>query len=316
VKGALNKTKERRGGQLMPDDYETIAQLHGTSEKNVRFIETSPRYTRYKRLDELKAYIDKDVFSARKEDCLDLPPKVYEKIYVDMTPEQARIYKSLKQDLMAEYADKEVTVANKVALTTRLMQVIGGFFPYQEDEIRYNQYGAYTKPVAAGQLIGTSNAKLDALISDLDEVADGTKIIIWAHFVSELKYLYAHLNDLYDCCLYYGGTPDYERKKIIEDFKSGVYDIFIGNAATAGFGLNLQNATVQYFFSNSFRTEDRLQAEDRSHRIGVKSMVVYKDVIMRGTIDERIYESIKTGRDLNDYFKATSLKALLTDDTE
>jgi len=92
--------------------------------------------------------------------------------------------------------------------------------------------------------------------------------------------------------------------------------VFIGNAQTAGFGLNLQNATLQYFYSNTFRTEERLQAEDRSHRIGVKSTCVYKDVIVRGTVDEKVYESIKAGRDMNDYFKRVSLKELLSDDEE
>lgn len=312
VVSSINKLKEQRGGRLMPDDYEAIAAIRGVSEKNVRFIEQNPVYTRYKRLDELRAYIAKDVFSVRKEDCLDLPPKVYEKIYVDMSAEQARVYKTLKEDLLAQYGDREVTVANKVALTTRLMQILGGFFPYMEEEEHINPiYGKYIKLVGAGMLIGETNVKLEALKADLEEVSEDTRVIIWAHFVPELKYIYDNLRKDYSCCLYYGGTGDMERKQIIEDFKAGKYKIFIGNAQTAGFGLNLQNATLQYFFSNTFRTEDRLQAEDRSHRIGVKSTVVYKDIIMRRTLDERIYENIATGRDLNDYFKQTSLRDIL-----
>lgn len=316
VLSSIRRLQDQRGGKLMPDDYETIAAIRGVSEKNVRFIEQNPVYTRYKRLDELRNYIQADIFSVKKEDCLDLPPKIYEKIYVTMSDEQARVYKNLKQELMAQYEGHEVTVANKVALTTRLMQVIGGFFPYQREETHIHGYTPYTKLVADGALIGKSNVKLEALKADLDEVAEGTKIIIWAHFVAELKHIYDALRKDYKCCLYYGGTPDYERKKIIEAFKRGEYDIFIGNAATAGFGLNLQNATVQYYFSNTFRTEDRLQAEDRSHRIGVKSSVVYKDIIVKGTIDEKIHANISTGRDLNDYFKSVPIAELLKDAEE
>ena len=317
VASTIKRMKEQRGGTLMPDDYEAIATMRGTSEKNVRFIEQHPTFTRFKRLDELRDYMKNDVFSIRKQDCLDLPPKVYEHIYVDMTAEQKRIYKNLKQELMAQYDGKEVTVANKVALTTRLMQVIGGFFPYTEVEQHFDGKEWYEKQVGAGQLIGESNAKLEALKADLDEVDfDVTKVIVWAHFVAELKYIYAELKGAYKCCLYYGGTGDLERKTIIEDFKKGEYDIFIGNAATAGFGLNLQNATLQYYFSNTFRTEDRLQAEDRSHRIGVKSTCVYKDIIVKGTIDERIYANISTGRDLNDYFKSVSLDELFKETEE
>jgi len=312
VLSKINKIKEQRGGQLMPDDFEAIAVMTGTSEKNVRWIEQHPVFTRYKRLDELRDFIRNDVLAIKKEDCLDLPPKVYEYVYVTLSDEQKRVYKNLKQELFAEYDGKEVTVANKVALTTRLMQVIGGFFPYIDTENHFDGKEWVERPVSAGQLIGKTNPKMEALRADLDEVDfDTTKVIVWCHFVAELKYVYAELKATYKCCLYYGGTPDGERKQIIEDFKAGKYDVFIGNTATAGFGLNLQNATLQYYFSNTFRTEDRLQAEDRSHRIGVKQTCVYKDIIVKGTIDEHIYKNIKTGRDLNDYFKSTDLRELL-----
>lgn len=309
---SLGKLKEQRGSAgLMPDDYETVAAIRGTSEKNVHFIEAHPVFTRFKRLDELKEFIAKDVSSVRKEDCLDLPEKVYERILVDMTPEQKRVYTQLKRDLIAQYADKELTVLNKVALTTRLMQVAGGFFPYMEErvEIRGSERVPYMQ--GTSQHIGDRNSKLDAIRADLDEVDDETRVIVWAHFVPELKMLYKALKDDYSCCLFYGGTPDRERSQIIEDFQRGVYKIFVGNPSVAGFGLNLQNATLQYYFSNSFRTEDRLQAEDRSHRIGVKSTVVYKDVIARGTLDEKVHANISAGRDMNDYFKQTSLIDML-----
>lgn len=314
VKRYIKNYKLQKGGILSPVDYEVIGKLHGISLKNIYFIEKQEVYAKYKRLDELKAIIAADTFSVKKADCLDLPPKVYEHIYVDMSKAQKEIYNSLVKDLIAHYKDKELTVLNKISLTMRLMQVVGGFFPFVEPEEHRNANGIYYKYKAAGELIGETNIKLTALLADLEEVdIQETKIIIWCHFVSELKYIYAELKKHYTCCLYYGGTPDLERKQIIEDFKAGKYEIFIGNAATAGFGLNLQNATLQYYFSNSFRTEDRLQAEDRSHRIGVKSTVVYKDIIAKGTVDERVYNNIAVGRDLNDYFKSVTLDDLLTE---
>ncbi len=316
IRGKLKKMKEARGGELMPDDFETVAAICKVSEKNVRFIETHEEYAKYKRLDELKAMISKDVYSIRKEDCLDLPPKVYEKLYVDPSPDQLRIYKQLKAELIAQYDDKELTIQNKVALTLRLMQVIGGFFPYMREQEKIIGQEHYFDMVGDGKLIGEHNPKLDAIMADLEETSDEQRVIIWAHFVPELKHIYDVLRKLYPTCLYFGGTPSAERERIIADFKAGKYKIFVGNAQTAGFGLNLQNATLQYYFSNTFRVEDRLQAEDRSHRIGVQSSVTYKDVIMKGTIDEKVFEHIKAGRDLNDYFKQNTLKQLLSDPEE
>jgi SNF2 family DNA or RNA helicase len=233
-----------------------------------------------------------------------------------MSDEQRRIYKDLKTQLLAQYEDKELTLTNKVSLTLRLMQVVGGFFPFMREQEKIVGDQHYTELVGDGKLIGDKNPKLEAIKADLEEVPDDQQVIIWAHFVPELKHIYQELRRLYPTCLYYGGTRDDERRKITEDFQQGKYKVFVGNAQTAGFGLNLQNATLQYFFSNTFRVEDRLQAEDRSHRIGVKSTVVYKDVIVKGTIDERVFANIAAGRDLNDYFKRNTLRELLKDDEE
>ena len=304
ISGMIKKMKEQRGeAGLMPDDYETIAAIRGTSEKNVRFIEAHPEFTRFKRLDELKTYIAKDVSSIRKEDCLDLPPKVYE---------------TLKHDLIAEYADKELTVMNKAALMTRLMQIVGGFFPYMEEGQKI--VGSERIPIMVGktQPIGEKNAKLEAIMEDIEEFDPSQRFIIWARFRPELQMLYAELKKKYSCCLYYGGTSNYERDKIASDFRQGAYKIFIGNTATAGFGLDfLQTATVQMFYSNSFVTEDRLQGEDRSHRIGVVGpMVLYRDYVMKRTVDEKIFANVKAGRDLNDYFKDISIVDLLKEEEE
>lgn len=312
VKWKLNKLRESRNGELMPDDYEAVAAFTGVSEKNVRFIEHSAEFMRFKRLDEIKEYIAKDVSSVRKEDCLDLPEKIYETIVVDMSAEQQRVYDTLRKELLVEYDGKELSVQNKVALVTRLMQITGGFMPYfgERNVIIGTQHTV--ERTSEAELIGKSNVKLDALIADLDELADDAQVIIWAHFVSELKALYAELSKRYTACLYYGGTSDHDRETIKSDFIAGRYKLFIGNAQSAGFGLNLQVATYQYFFSNTFRTEERLQAEDRSHRIGVRTAVVYKDIVARGTVDEKIYQSIQSGRELNEFFKDTSLYDMLT----
>jgi Superfamily II DNA/RNA helicases, SNF2 family len=316
----LERLRLERNGPLMPNDYETVSVMRGTSEKNVRFIEEHPTYTKYKRLDELRDYVAKDVGAASLDEVAPhMPPKVYETLYVDMSMEQKRVYKSLKEELMAEYAGKYVTVANKLALTTRLQQVTGGFFPYLEEEKHYSPERCewYSKVIGAGQLIGNSNPKFDALLEDLEEVNfDNTKVIIWAHFVPELKYIYEQLKDTYETRLYYGGTPDDERARTIAEFKAGKVDIFVANQATAGFGLNLQLGKLSYFFSNDQVVENRLQAEGRPRRVDVPQVCVYKDVVVRKTYDEKILALIRAGRDMNDYFKDVTVEELLADQEE
>jgi SNF2 family DNA or RNA helicase len=154
-------------------------------------------------------------------------------------------------------------------------------------------------------------------MEDLEEVNfDNMKVMLWAHFVPELKHAYDVLKDTYKCCLYYGDIADKDRARIIAEFKEGKYDIFIGNTATAAFGLNFQIAPLQYYLSNDQQIENRLQAEARPRRIDKMQVCIYKDVIVKHTYDEKVYANIKAGRDMNDYFKNTSVEELLADSVE
>jgi len=290
--------------ELTEQDYERISAMHAVSESVVKFIETQEEYTTSRNMDRLRALMSPCTMSIKKEDCLDLPPKVYTTISVTMTSEQKGLYDKLKEDLRAEFKDKVLTVTNKLTLTTRLLQLCGGFFPYKDEA---NQ--SMSKPIS------DTNIKLEALMTDLEEVNfDTTKVIIWANYVAEILMLKRELGKLYNCCVYYGAVDTLERDQIQKDFKAGKYDIFIGNVQTAGYGLNLQNATLAYFFSNSFQVEARLQAEDRMHRIGVQGTCVYKDIVLRNTIDEKVVRAVKEGRDLNNFFK--TIDDILVDEDE
>ena len=312
---ALEKIREQRGGELMPDDYITVSASYGVSEKNVMFIARQKEFKKFKRLDELKTAIDPYTYYATKKECLkDLPEKMYDTLVVEMSKDHRKIYNTLKKQLLVQHRGKELTVVNKVALTTRLSQICGGFFPYEEtEEITKDGEVNYVVHKKA-MLIGKKNVKLERIKEELEEMS-AFPVIIWARFRPELQALYNELKKEYKCCLYYGSTPKHDREQIIDDFKAGEYEIFIGNPSVAGYGLNLQLATTQLFYSNSFDVEARLQAEDRSHRIGVKSACLYKDVVFEKTVDEKITRAIVTGRDMNTFF-SQSLDEIFDDEEE
>ena len=213
---------------------EAISCIMSTSESNIKHVLESPTLmTPYKHLDELKKKIEPFSFIVRKDECLDLPPKIYERIVVTLNSEQKRIYKELKKEFLSMYDEKELTVANKVTLIGRLQQVTGGFFPY------INEQG---KPKVTQ--ITDSNPKMKALKADIEETGSEI-IIIWARFVAELKMIHAELTKAFpskNIELYYGGTWVENREQIIINFKNGKVDILVANARTAGIGLNLQKA--------------------------------------------------------------------------
>jgi SNF2 family DNA or RNA helicase len=93
---------------------------------------------------------------------------------------------------------------------------------------------------------------------------------------------------------YYGDTSDNERNDIVMRFqKSNALRFFVGNPATAGYGLTLTEANLVVYYANDFNLETRIQSEDRAHRIGQKNNVTYVDLITEGTIDEKIVRSLQ-----------------------
>lgn len=284
------------------ESVERISAYTGVSEKNINYLLHHPEFTGYKNMDRLKAEIEPYVFYKNKEDCLDLPPKIYERILVDFSKEQKKIYKDLVALLLARYEDTELTVQNKVSLTLRLMQICGGFFPSPE----------LKKPM----LIGDKNVKIERLKEDLEEIGDEC-VIIWAHFIAEIEALYEELTKSFPTWRieqYYGKTDKLHRRTLVTDFQRGEIKILICNQQTASFGLNLQRSNLHYFFSNTYSLEHRLQAEDRSHRSGQKWSVVYKDIIIQNSIEERVLKVLKNKKGLLDYFKSHELKDLIGED--
>jgi SNF2 family DNA or RNA helicase len=67
---------------------------------------------------------------------------------------------------------------------------------------------------------------------------------------------------------------------------------FVGNPATAGYGLTLTEANLVVYYANSFDLEHRIQSEDRAHRLGQKNPVLYVDLITEKTVDERIVSAL------------------------
>jgi len=281
------------------EDHERISAHTGVSEKNIEYIANKGSFSPYKNLEEIVEKIRPYSIFVRKEDCLDLPEKIYEKIVIEPSPEQKRVYNDLKKKLMAEYANKELTILNKVTLTLRLMQVCGGFFPSDNDK----------KPV----MIENKNRKIVRLIEDLEEVGE-ERVIIWSHFVVEIEAIYEALTSTFPDWRvekYYGKTEQKDREKIIHDFQKGEIKIMICNQQSASFGLNLQRSNLHYFFSNNFSLEQRLQAEDRSHRSGQKYPVCYKDILIEGTIEENIVEALQNKKNVLEAFRNMSIKEIL-----
>lgn len=302
------KSELKKFHELHPSDIEFIAHKYNIKVSDVIKINNSEEYSPYKNLDELRDKIASITFFVKKKDCLDLPDKVYEKIYVEMSKEQKQVYDTLKKEMYATYMTRELTVTTKMVMALRLQMVTGGLFPYAEATIRLTESGEEVFDTGFSYDIIKGNQKIITLINDLEEVPKDTSIIVWARFTGEIEQIYnALIKEGYKAEKYIGGSSI----SVVDRFKAREFQILVSNPLKGGEGLNLQVATLQYFYSNSFMADKRLQAEDRSHRIGQTNKVLYKDLICKNTVDERVYEVLRRKENLIDFFRGKGLEDIL-----
>ena len=235
--------------------------------------------TSYRRLDELADKLEKFSYRVLKEDCLDLPPKVFTTRTVEMTPEQQEKYYTMKRAAIAEHDGKIMSSATALTTLLRLHQITCGTFKADDDT-----------------LIHLKNNRLTALMDCLEETEG--KVIIWATYREDIRKIVESLKKAYgeaSTVEYHGGVDATLRQDHIAQFQQvkGPTRYFVGNPSTGGYGITLTAANTVIYYSNSYDLEKRLQSEDRAHRIGQTGSVTYVDLVSEKTIDERIIRALK-----------------------
>jgi len=234
----------------------------------------------FRRLDELTEKLSKHSCRVKKEDCLDLPDKVYTKREIALTPEQKRAYQQMKKLALARLDSGELsTTKNVLTQIMRLQQICCGNLTDDDGEI-------HALP---------SNRIKDLL--DLCEELQG-KAIIWATWTMDIRSIATALRDRHGVqavSTLHGETPDSERQQIVEIFQDRQSEsrFLVGHPRTGGYGLTLTAASTVIYYSNSYDLELRVQSEDRAHRIGQTNKVTYVDLMVPGTIDEKIVKSLR-----------------------
>ena len=232
----------------------------------------------FKNLGELSDKLQPFSYRVLKEDCLDLPDKIFIKRQIKLSPDQLKLYEQMKQEALAILKGKQSTTVNTLTQLMRLQQITCGHFTSDD---------GVTQPIA--------NNRITELMNVLEETEG--KAIIWAHYQYDMTAIIKAVTEKYgpgSIVDYYGLTPQEERQPNIKRFQDDPECRFIvGTPSTGGYGITLTAANTVIYYSNGYDLEKRLQSEDRAHRIGQKKSVTYVDLMADDTVDEKIVQALR-----------------------
>jgi SNF2 family DNA or RNA helicase len=215
-------------------------------------------------LDELRARYSNVMIRKKTEECVDLPSLIEKKHYLDesnITDEYKRILK--------EMFDRH-----------REQGVEGESVKEVESQVSGNIH-------TLNRLLALAKAKLIIPIIDrLNE--EGKKVVVFCTYRDALDHLQNHYKR--KCVKIDGGVGSHERSQLIDRF-TGDPDCmnFFGQNKAAGVGINLVNAQHLFFLNFPFTWDDIDQPKKRIHRLGQQGTCFINYMIVKGSIDEHIF---------------------------
>ena len=241
----------------------------------------------------LAAKIAPYVYQITKEDAgLNLPPKLFDTWYYSMSYAQMAAYWQAKEEILLSRPDDEIDSIVIFELFTALQQIVCGF---------WNRRCPVT---GRTERLEFPNGRLSILQNILLQLPENEKIIIWCKYRFSIRRIVEALTTEYgpdSAAQFHGGLSESKRNQSLAHFRREAR-FFVATAAAGGHGLNLTESAYTIFYEDEFKYANRLQAEDRNHRIGQERRPTYISVVCSGTIDERIQKShAKKGDAVEDF---------------
>lgn len=233
-----------------------------------------------KALDNLKKQIKPFILRRKKKDVVtELPDKIENNIYLELTKEQKKIYVAeleKTQKELDELIENEGFTKSRfkiLQLLTKLRQIC------IDPNIVYENYKG-------------GSAKLEQLVPLIKEIiGNGHKILLFSSYKTAIDIVNRELtnNDI-SCYVIDGSVSSKKRMELVNKFNNDSTNVFLITLKAGGTGLNLTSADVVIHLDLWWNPQVENQATDRAHRIGQKNTVEVIKLICKGTIEERILE--------------------------
>ncbi len=218
--------------------------------------------------------------SIRKEDVLSLPGQIYEDIELTAPPSLLKQYKQFERDRVLECldADGEIVAGSAAALTNKLLQFANGAI-YDMD----------------GNVHELHTIKLDALEELLEEAGGDNVLVLYAY-----KHDRDRIRQRIDC-------RELDKPEDIDAWNRGEIPVALAHPASIGHGLNLQDGGhIIVWYGLTWSLELYQQANERLNRPGQKHVCRVYHLILKGTHDSRVLQSLKN----KDEGQAAAIEAL------
>lgn len=238
----------------------------------------------HRNLDQFKQITEPYIFRAHKDE-LHLPDKVYDTAEFELSDEQKRLIRDIKETTLAKLEDAsgtiQVSAAHAAAAVLRIQQISNGFVSSEGVETALE-----------------TNPRIEALEELLSHL-DG-KVIVWCRFHFDIKAVMATLEN--EAVAIYGAIHDNERFMAKADFINKPHIRYlVATPDTAGQGLDgLQTVCENaIYYSNSYNAIARWQSEDRIHRLGMRGAASYYDLVARGSPDRAVLRNLRAKKTLS-----------------
>jgi hypothetical protein len=230
----------------------------------------------YKGEDILSAKIAPHSFRCLLSDCYDLPPSEYTTLEVEMTDEQAEAYAAMKKDATALLSSgQHVTATQVVTQILRMHQILCG---HTIDE--------------NGQFAGVPSRRIKALLDYVENY--GGKAIIWCSYDADVRAVSEALAKDYGKVARFWGGNTGTREEEEATFKNAPGCRFmVATAAAGGRGRTWDMADMTIYYSNTPDLDHRMQSEERGKNVGKMSPMLYVDMVVPGTVDEKMLSALR-----------------------
>ena len=220
----------------------------------------------------------------------DLPDKVEQKVYCNLTKEQASLYQAVVEDVEDRIAESDGMARRGLILSTlmKLKQVCNHPAQFLQDESAFDE---------------TRSHKLARMNEMIEEaLQESASLLVFTQFTEIGERLEAQFRERHSCPVHYlhGGTTRRRREKMIESFQDpdSPAGIFVLSLRAGGVGITLTQASHVFHFDRWWNPAVEDQATDRAYRIGQQKTVFAHKMVTLGTLEERIDEMIESKKAL------------------